>query len=100
MWPAPDQTATASQYIPKGFNHSAQRCRDVGTATLGHEPHYEINAEGVESIWGAGHIAFGALKWVRICVHLCSSVVKVSFNYMVNSARYLRILRWPLLQFV
>jgi hypothetical protein len=40
--------------IPKGLHHSAQRCRDEGTATLGDELKIEINSEGVESNRGDG----------------------------------------------
>ncbi len=40
--------AERSENIPKGLRPSAQRCRDGGAATLGHEPQSEINPEGVE----------------------------------------------------
>lgn len=40
--------------IPKGLRHSALRCRDEGTATLGGELKLEINFEGVESNCGGG----------------------------------------------
>ena len=35
--------------IPKGFHHSAQRCRDEGEATLGIESQIETNPNGVLS---------------------------------------------------
>jgi hypothetical protein len=37
------------QAIPKGLNHSAQRCRDNGAATLGDKPPIGINPERVVS---------------------------------------------------
>lgn len=44
-----DVAPTALGNIPKGLRHSAQRCRDAGTATLGSGRTKFINSEGVES---------------------------------------------------
>jgi hypothetical protein len=39
--------ATALRNIPKGFYHSAQRCRDEGTATLGGELQVETTLKAL-----------------------------------------------------